>query len=229
MVTLRIEEGVGLMADLNLTAKNLNLREGWLCLDFANTVDWHASDHPGENLNSYADLIAWAENVGLLTAQESKHLLREAARRPDDAALTLQQAVELREAIYQVCSAVARGTAPGEAALSQLNAALSTALAHTRIVPTDDGYVWDWTGDSETLEAVLWPVARSAAELLTSPDLDRVGECADDRGCGWLFFDTTRNHSRRWCFMKDCGNRAKAHRHYERSRVRTATRRRKAT
>jgi predicted RNA-binding Zn ribbon-like protein len=66
---------------------------------------------------------------------------------------------------------------------------------------------------------MLWPVARSAADLLTSAEeLARVGQCADDRGCGWLFFDTSRNHSRRWCAMKDCGNRAKARRHYRRQR-----------
>ena len=63
---------------------------------------------------------------------------------------------------------------------------------------------------------IFWPIAHSAVDLLTSEDIDRVGQCGDDRGCGWLFFDTNRNHSRRWCRMEDCGNRAKAHRHYHR-------------
>ena len=61
---------------------------------------------------------------------------------------------------------------------------------------------------------MLWPVVQSAVDLMTSPELDRVGQCADDRGCGWLFVDTTKNRSRRWCDMRDCGNRAKARRHY---------------
>ena len=60
---------------------------------------------------------------------------------------------------------------------------------------------------------MLWPVAHSAAELLISDDLDRVKQCADDRGCGWLFVDTSRNRSRRWCSMESCGNRAKVQRH----------------
>ncbi|MCX6026505.1 MAG: CGNR zinc finger domain-containing protein [Chloroflexi bacterium] len=64
---------------------------------------------------------------------------------------------------------------------------------------------------------VLWPVMRSAAELLTSDLASRVGQCQDDRGCGWLFIDTSRNHTRRWCAMGDCGNRAKARRHYLRT------------
>jgi predicted RNA-binding Zn ribbon-like protein len=65
----------------------------------------------------------------------------------------------------------------------------------------------------------MWPVVHSAAELLTSPHLDRVRQCADDRGCGFLFFDTSRNGSRRWCSMESCGNRAKARRHYQRTKA----------
>jgi predicted RNA-binding Zn ribbon-like protein len=64
---------------------------------------------------------------------------------------------------------------------------------------------------------MLWPVVRDAADLLTSKELNRVGRCADER-CGWLFVDTSRNRSRRWCSMESCGNRAKARRHYRKSR-----------
>jgi len=57
---------------------------------------------------------------------------------------------------------------------------------------------------------------------LTSEELDRVRECADDRGCGYLFMDTSRNRSRKWCDMRGCGNRAKAQRHYRRTQAETA-------
>jgi predicted RNA-binding Zn ribbon-like protein len=69
---------------------------------------------------------------------------------------------------------------------------------------------------------MLWPILRSAAEVLTSEKRTRLGQCADDRGCGWLFLDTSKNRSRRWCDMEDCGNRAKARRHYLRERGRSA-------
>ena len=72
---------------------------------------------------------------------------------------------------------------------------------------------------------MLWPIVESAAELLTSERRSRIGQCADDRGCGWLFLDATKNRSRRWCAMGDCGNRAKARRHYLRTRGRRATHR----
>jgi predicted RNA-binding Zn ribbon-like protein len=51
-------------------------------------------------------------------------------------------------------------------------------------------------------------VARSAAELLISPERACVRECASET-CTWLFVDTTKNHSRRWCDMNSCGNRYK--------------------
>jgi predicted RNA-binding Zn ribbon-like protein len=65
---------------------------------------------------------------------------------------------------------------------------------------------------------LLKPIVVSAAELMTGPRAGRVKQCQDDRGCGWLFVDESRAQNRRWCSMGDCGNRAKANRHYERVR-----------
>lgn len=197
----------------------LDLQEGWLCLDFANTAEWHASDEPIEGLDSYADLVAWAQRKGILTDRETAHLLRTAEVRPADAAAVLDQAVALREVIYRVFSAVAAGSSPDAGDLAALNAAVAQALAHLRVVGTQEGFDWDWDGDEDALDQMLWPVVHSAVDLLTSDELERVGECADDRGCGWLFLDTSRNRSRRWCSMEDCGNRAKVRRHYERQRT----------
>jgi predicted RNA-binding Zn ribbon-like protein len=75
-------------------------------------------------------------------------------------------------------------------------------------------FTWQWAGSPQALDRMLWDVARSSIDLLTSDDLPRVGQCADERGCGWLFLDMSRNHSRQWCNMGGCGNRAKARRHY---------------
>lgn len=206
------------MAEIERYTSALHLQEGWLCLDFANTAEWHASDHPEEHLNRYSDLIDWAQQVGILTDREAQRLSQEAARRPADAAAVFERAIALREAIYRIFSTVAGGGSAETTDLATLNAALSGALVWSQIVPTAHGFAWGWSDDENALERMLWPVARSAAELLTSQELNRVGVCADDRGCGWLFLDTSRNRSRRWCDMKDCGNRAKARRHYKRKR-----------
>ncbi|MFQ5811708.1 MAG: CGNR zinc finger domain-containing protein [Anaerolineae bacterium] len=206
------------MAEPEKYVRTLHLKEGWLSLDFANTAEWHASDHPDEGLNSYPDLVSWAQHVGILTDREAGRLLQKAGRHPADASAVLDRAISLREAIYRIFSAAAVGRLPEAADLAVLNAALSEALTHLRIVRMEEDFAWDWTGDEDALDQMLWPVVRSAADLLTSEELHRVGQCADDRGCGWLFLDTSRNHSRQWCAMKDCGNRAKARRHYERER-----------
>lgn len=191
---------------------------GHLCLDFANTADWHASDQPEERLTSYAEFVSWSQQAGILTEKQAKRLLRQAADRPEEAMAVLKRAIALREAIYEIFAAIAHEQSPPASDLSTLNAALSEILARSQIAPTETGFGWQWAGEEDALNKPLRSVARSAADLLTSDELQRVGQCADDRGCGWLFLDTSRNHTRRWCDIKDCGNRAKAHRHYERKR-----------
>jgi len=206
------------MDEAGTKAGTLKLLGGRLSLDFVNTADWHASDHPVEFLTSYSDLVAWSQHVGILTDHQAQRLLKKAARRPGDASTVLERAITLREAIYRIFSAISRGRPPQAADLATFNVELSEALAQSRIVSTAEGFTWDWADAEEALDWMLWPVAHDAAGLLTSEELDRVGQCADDR-CGWLFLDTSRNRSRRWCSMEDCGNRAKARRHYKRKRA----------
>jgi predicted RNA-binding Zn ribbon-like protein len=90
-------------------------------------------------------------------------------------------------------------------------------MGQAGVVPTGSRFEWEWPGVALDLDRVTWWVARSAAELLTSKNLTFVRECAS-YDCGWLFLDTTKNRSRRWCDMRTCGNRAKSRRHYERRR-----------
>ena len=194
----------------------LKLESGWLCLEFANTAEWHASEHPIEHLTSYADLVAWTRKIGLLPDQTAQQLLRAAGQHPAEAAKILQRAVALREAIYHIFSEVAHGHRPPTDDLATLNEELSRSLAKSQLVWKETTFAWGWRGDEADLDQMLWWIVRSAAELLTGEQLQRVGECADDRGCGWLFYDTSRNRTRQWCSMRGCGNRAKAKRHYER-------------
>ena len=83
-------------------------------------------------------------------------------------------------------------------------------------LPAQESFRLHQQSNPQALDHFLLPIIRSAAGLLVMGELDRVRECADDRGCGYLFYDTTRNRSRRWCDMNSCGNRAKARRHYAR-------------
>jgi predicted RNA-binding Zn ribbon-like protein len=200
-----------------LTAGNVRLLGGVLCLDFANTANWHKSDQPVELLVEYADLVGWAGHTNIVNDDEAATLLRQAAYRPAEAEAVRQRAVALREAIYRIFVAIADTERPEVDDLELLNQELLPALSHARIVEADHGFTWDWADDRQTLDRMLWPVARSAAELLSSAQLNRARQCADDR-CGWLFLDMSRNRSRRWCSMDECGNRNKARNYYRRQR-----------
>jgi predicted RNA-binding Zn ribbon-like protein len=189
------------------------------CVDFANTADWHASEGPLERLTTYSGLVYWSWHAGVITPVTAQRLLEKAGRHPREAEAVLDRAIRLREALYRIFRSLACDEGVAEKELSVLNEVLSEAMPRLRVRPAEEGeFTWEWDGMEGSLEAMLWPLARSAADLLTSQDQHRLGQCADDRGCGWLFLDRSKNHSRRWCDMEDCGNRAKAHRHYRRAR-----------
>jgi predicted RNA-binding Zn ribbon-like protein len=188
---------------------------GNLVLDFTNTSEFHASQNPTEMLTSFSDLISWSQAAGLLTKNEGRDLLNRAARHPKWAAASLEKALTFRELVYRILSAAANNKPPEPKDLNAFNNSLSAALAQSEITAEAKGFSWTWSEENIDLDRILWELAREAANLLTSGDLKRVGECADDRGCGYLFIDTSRNHSRRWCSMESCGNRAKAKRHYQ--------------
>lgn len=192
---------------------NLTLT-GQLSLDFANTVDWRTGEQVQELINSYSDLLRWGSHTGILTEREARSLTREAELHPAAAGKALDGALQLREALYRIFSATAQGRNAEAGDLRYLNEKLSDALSHLRVVPATEGYTWQWANTENNLSWLLWPVLRAAGELLTSGELQMLRECPGE-GCAWLFVDTSRNKSRRWCDMNTCGNRAKARRHYE--------------
>ena len=196
-------------------AASISLLGGVLCLDFANTVDWRTSGKPEEILTGYRDLVDWGRHVGIVDDRRARGLKRMATLDAASAAMAFEQAILLREAIYHLFAAVAHGRRPARHRLANFNRALLVLLSRTRITPGQDCFEWSWCGGSDAFDSLLWPVAWSAAQLLTSQDLTLVRECRGG-GCGWLFLDKSRSHRRQWCDMKGCGNRAKARRYYER-------------
>jgi predicted RNA-binding Zn ribbon-like protein len=199
------------------TAETLKLVGGALCLDFINTVDWRAINHSEEHLTSYAALVAWSRYVGTISNDEAQYLLARAEQHPAEARTTLDAAISLREALYRIFLSTLAGSAPNAHDLAIFNAAHAQALAHSEIAPAAEGFSWRWKDAEQELDRMLWPITRSAADLLLSPNLKRLKECSSP-DCGWLFLDTSKNHTRRWCTMEDCGNRAKARSHYQRKR-----------
>jgi predicted RNA-binding Zn ribbon-like protein len=184
-----------------------------LCLDFANTLSWRTSGKPEEKLGSYAALVEWGRKAGIVSAREARAMLKAAQTSTG----VLQRAITLRESIYRTFAARAAGRRARPFDLAILNETVSEAMAHLRLVAERKAFVWRWPADSDAARRILWTVARSAAELLTSDHLGAVRVCSGAE-CGWLFLDLSRNRSRRWCAMSDCGNREKARRHYQRVR-----------
>ena len=202
-----------------LQVKELRLREKWLCLDFVNTNDWHASSQPVESLFSYTDLVGWCRQVGLISQSEAQGLERRAGELTAEANSTFARAIALREAIYRILTEQVNVRPATAADLGLLNEEIARSAVCWKLKPAAGGFAWEWDTETDNLAGMLGPIARSAADLLTSAELYRVGICADEDGCGFAFFDTSRNRSRRWCSMEDCGNRAKAQRHYQRQKI----------
>lgn len=197
----------------------LELAGNVLCLDFANTVNTRPTPRR-DYLASYPDLVAWSGYAGGLPAAAVARL----QTRATDADVVLGDAHRLRDTVYAVFSAIAAGRRPGRAELDRLSYAYANALAHVSIAPASDGdrvpgagrYALTWSVGPDQLDAPLWPVAHSAGELLLSGPLERIGECPS---CGWLFLDTSRNGTRRWCSMATCGSRDKMARYHRRRRA----------
>jgi len=186
---------------------------GQVSLDLANTVDWRTSEQRKELLNSFADLVRWGRHVGIVTDIEARRLTRAAGAHAAEANRVLMRTLDLRETLFRIYSAITRGRRPNSSDLEILNRELADAFSHLRIGPSQEGYRWEWVGTEINLSRILWSVARAAGDFLTSNDLKMLRECPGE-GCAWLFVDTSRNRTRRWCSMEVCGNRAKARRHY---------------
>jgi predicted RNA-binding Zn ribbon-like protein len=191
------------------------LQSTTLCLDFCNTVGGTRAD-PTESLVSYADLVAWCHGAGVVSDQEGTVLRAAATEQPASATAIFERAIALREAIFRLMSAMVAGRDRASGDLAILNAEVAAGAPYLAVAATEAGHVWVWQlGDTPRLDRPLWALARSAADLLTSEQMSRVRECAGHT-CEWLFIDQSRNQSRRWCDMADCGNRAKARRHQAR-------------
>jgi predicted RNA-binding Zn ribbon-like protein len=192
---------------------------GALCLDFVNTIGDRGRPST-EQLRTPADLAAWARQSGALAPGGVKDLTGRRFRPSRRGAEVLARARAVREGLYRLFSALAAGAAPAPGDVAALNANLAQALPDLRLAWRRQRFEWHWSGQ-DRLDAVLGPVLRSAAELLTSAEAARVRECAAP-SCTWMFIDRSRTHRRRWCSMQTCGNRNKARRHYQRVKQRAS-------
>jgi predicted RNA-binding Zn ribbon-like protein len=196
------------------------LEGGHLALDFVNTVGG-LYDEPSpedELLDEYEDIPTWCARLGVISEREAGALRAAARRDPAAARRALRAAIRLRELIDGVFRPLSRGENPPAELLDRLRDAEREALAAARLEPADTEAAgalrWTWPAPRE-LGDPLHPVVHAAIDLLTHGSLERLKTCA---GCRWLFLDKSRNHSRRWCSMEECGIQEKHARFVERRR-----------
>lgn len=208
---------------LDINTSKFKLIGGNISLDFVNTVNGRISSpnkksgrdyydaFPSDKLENYADLIGWSLKAGLIDESEAKKLLQAAEDNPRAASAVLKRAVNLRESIYRLFKSVMEGWQPEAEDLEKLNRELSLARRHQRLSTEKNGFVLEWINHAEALDKMLWQISESAADLLINGDLTRIRRCLNDV-CNWLYLDISRNRTRQWCVMKDCGNVAKVRR-----------------
>lgn len=179
-----------------------------------------------EDLKNYPDLVEGARQSGLINSEKCAQLLVEARAAPFRGDEVLAEARILARVVHRIFAAVAKGGEPTTGDLDFLNGSLGRAMAHLAGAPlapaasgARPGFGWTWHGNSSSqLDAMLWPVARDAAELLVGQDPARIRLCAAP-ACERLFLDRSKAGRRRWCQMGTCGNRAKARRFARRHTV----------
>lgn len=180
-----------------------------LSLDFVNTVGNISSENPTENLNSFADLIEWGKQGKLISDDEAIAIFTEAKKNILESEKVFRRVLRLRKSVYDIFRSVINGEEISDKDLTVFNRELSLAMSKAEIFFYEGELIWDWKNDC--LERILFLITRIAAQLLTSPDVEKL-RCCLGENCGWLFCDTSKNNRRQWCDMRDCGNLAKARR-----------------
>jgi predicted RNA-binding Zn ribbon-like protein len=196
-------------------AATLTLVGGDLALDFANTCSGRDEPTTLDHLQRPEQVAQWAAHARVLTPEDAQWL--EAAATDALGARLLGEALALRGRIYEIGAALAAGRPAPPEATDGLAKAHAHALQCAALTPLGPRFGWTWRTRETPVEAVLGPISLSALTLLQQADLSRVKQCGGEN-CGWLFFDATKNKSRRWCEMEVCGNRAKQKRFGDRTR-----------
>jgi predicted RNA-binding Zn ribbon-like protein len=208
------------MAETNFEqprSKFFEVIAGNVCLDFINTLDDRPGGQPKELIKNCYDLVKFGEDTGILTPAQLDYFFENIHLMQDEAEHAVRRGRILREALYEIFSALVNKQIAPPAAMEMLNANIHDAALHSRLVQREGQLEWRFDDMTCSCNAILWPIARAAADLLASSDMALVRNCSAPT-CQWFFLDTSKNHHRRWCSMKLCGNRTKVRKFYARKR-----------
>lgn len=201
----------------------LRLVGGHIGLDLVNTVEPRVpGGEPGkEHLTSPEELLRWAERTYVVEPDEASDI-----RLAWQGEQALAAALAIREALFTVLTVrldeSLRFRLPYQPALEQLSTRYAAAVARASLTLSLDTPKTARLRVGDTIAfAVQDRLAAIAIDVLTTENVEDLRVCPlEEGGCGWLFLDRSRNRSRRWCSMDDCGARVKARRLNERRRGR---------
>lgn len=183
-----------------------------LAFDFANTCTGRGGAHYIEHLRTPEHVVAWSRHAKVLTPADGDVVAETIAKHPTSGRELLRRALELRQIIYAVGTAIVDGRPSDPEETNGLARIHAACIATAHLVPFQSNFVWQWRPADGIAEAILGPITLSALTLLEQAEFSRIKQCCGEH-CGWLFFDTTKNKRRRWCEMEVCGNRAKQKAH----------------
>jgi predicted RNA-binding Zn ribbon-like protein len=180
---------------------------GRLCLNYINTVHDRLVEPLNDYLKSVNDLIQWSFRAKVIDSGTMKTLKQNAPGNSEKADAFFVEAISLRETLYKVFLCIARDQKIPNGNLDDFNNLISLYFPHLKIIKSGNGYSEEWHYPPDSFYLINAPILKDAYDLLLHGKQNRIRECPN---CGWLFYDSSKNGSRRWCSMTTCGSNVKA-------------------
>lgn len=192
--------------------KNFNIEEirfdgGRLCLNYINTIHNRFEKPLNDYIQSVNDLIQWAFMAKVIGSELKINLGKYAQKPPDSVSTFFIEAIKLRENLYRMFLHIARDMKISDRDMSDFNELISHSFSRLKLTHSSTGYAEEWDYPADSFYLISAPILKDAYDLLLYGEQSRIRECPN---CGWLFYDSSKNGTRRWCSMKTCGSNVKA-------------------
>jgi predicted RNA-binding Zn ribbon-like protein len=198
-----------------LSSKEFYFIGNYLCLDFINTQVVRGGQQI-DLLDGFEALVSWLTQAQVLGALKAEELIKTWGGKPESVKV-FERALSFRADLREMTGQIGLGKAVSQSVMVQTNEFLRQPAGYTELERSGDGFEKRFRADYKEPLHLLRPIAESVCDLLCYAALPLIKKCGNEE-CVLMFYDTTKNHSRRWCSMSACGNRMKVATHYRRFR-----------
>ncbi|MCB0164801.1 MAG: CGNR zinc finger domain-containing protein [Anaerolineae bacterium] len=186
-----------------------------LCLDFINTQIIQGGQLV-ELLEDFTDLVGWLAAVQLLDAAQAEEAISR-WNNTGDGQHVFERALTFRATLRDIAKQIVAGQPVSPAVVEDINKLLRYRIHYSELISGHEGFTTRSYAEFDEAIHLLTPIAEAASELLCSADFSLIKKCENPE-CILYFYDTSKNHKRRWCSMSICGNRMKVAAYYRRHR-----------